>query len=186
MLFVVLGSETHDRIGVSFFVRPTLAVTAYHVLSGIDIGDRVNLLREAGLFRNPEEYLIATTLVKFNKEEDWALMKVNKPTADIIPFTIGNAIDARWFYCRVLGYNIGLSSAEETMLPRMTNVSVTPHGYEERLFLYCSVGQEEDSGGAVLVSPTGEAVAMYCEFRRGVSRGIRLDYMQQQGYFDGY
>ncbi|KAH9255808.1 hypothetical protein BASA81_006209 [Batrachochytrium salamandrivorans] len=244
MLFTVLDQDaqngTRTPVGVSFFVRPTLAITAYHVIEAhyphIEIGDTVYLLREAGLSRIWEEddgeeddgeeddgengpNLIKTKLVKFDKKDDWALMELSEATDNIIPFEICSAETARWYKCQMLGYNINLSTyaeAEDVAIPQITRTPVDPRTLMPRMFLYtCAVAHLGDSDGAVVVSPAGKAVMMHCDplngtkgndeavaggtsskkhkgdvramlSRGGVYVGIRLDYMEKQGYFDGY
>ncbi|KAH9254156.1 hypothetical protein BASA81_007745 [Batrachochytrium salamandrivorans] len=232
MLFAVLDQDAQDGtrtpVGVSFFVRPTLAITAYRVLGvhypHIEIGDTVYLSREAGLSRIWEKdkdgpNLITTKLVKFDETEDWALMELNEPTEDIIPFKIGSAETARWGERQMLSYNIHLSTyaeAEDVAVPQITRTTVDPRTVMPRMFLYtCAAAHLGDSDGAVVVSATGKAVMMHCDplngakgsdeavaggtsskkhkgdlramlSRDGVYVGIRLDYMEKQGHFDGY
>lgn len=243
MLFAVLDKKAQDGttrtpVGVSFFVRPRLAVTAFHVLSEhysktIANGATVYLSREAGLPDNwiagNEETvdgpnLIKTTLVKFDAKEDWALMELATYTANIIPFEIAKVTEAKEGACQMLNFNIHLAGMDATTLSQITMARADYRNFSSRLLAYtCAAAYSGDSGGAVVVSKTGKVVAMHCELVNGmkvrepkvhkkskvdveedlndlndvvsdlssglaqaVFEGIRLDYLEGQGYFAGY
>ncbi|KAH9260326.1 hypothetical protein BASA81_001496 [Batrachochytrium salamandrivorans] len=195
MLFAVLDKNAKDDtsrnpVGVSFFVRPTLAVTAFHVLSThysktIAIGAKVYLSREAGLPDNwitgNEETvdgpnLIETTLAKFDKEEDWALLELAKSTENIIPFEIAKAAEAKDGACQMLNFNIHLTSADAASLPQISMSRADFRNCSAQLLTYTCTAYSGDSGGAVVVSKTGKVVAMHCELVSGMKDTERKKY----------
>jgi len=213
MLFAVVDKTNSEPEGVAFFVRSDVAVTAHHVLKehypDHKQGDQVFLLRESDLaLPNDERIPIKVTLDQWDEDLDWAVMRLPAPREDIIPFEIGDAQEARYFPCQLLGYNIALTSAEELMSYHITNAPALPHHMDDHRFFYAtSLAQPGDSGGAVVVSRTGKVVAIHCEFvnamsepkkksvkqlndevcsgkSQGVCVGVRLDYLQSRKVFD--
>jgi hypothetical protein len=182
MLFAVISPTTATPVGVSFFVRPTLAITAYHVLSThypqLKVDGKVHLMRESDLSLQDPRLSFATTLRSFNSDQDWALMQLDVPDASIIPFIIGDAVGARYERCQFLSFNIGLSafvSAQDVLRPHITNVEAIPHDVCNHVFSYtCALSQAGDSGGAVVVGKNGHVVAMHCEFVNSMTEQLEV------------
>jgi hypothetical protein len=216
MIFAVADKMMAPK-GISFFVRPTVAVTAFHVLlvhyPSIKPGDSVPLLRESDLVPHagtPQPIMV--TLGNFNLNEDWALMHLPAPQADVIPFTIGDATDAQYYPCQLLAFNIALTDvdalteAEDLQKFHITHTVAMPRSLEPLTFSYTSVSHCGDSGGAVVASENGQVIAIHCDFThsmkksvksikqlydeissgasQGIGSGIRLDVLQTRGLFD--
>lgn len=211
MLLAVVRKEESSLCpdGVAFFVSADRAITPRHVI--IDdseevkrklplrdiVGDTVFLASVDDLNDSETFGFIEMKVIDSDYDEDWATLQlVNKNDHEIVPFVVcsdANAFSNYWCVLLTMNIAFGGSSVNDPykITTRETSINVFP-----KKITYGVQSFKGDSGGAIVVSKSGQVIGMRVDFvnklsdsqqlktmaalRAGIASGLRLDYLRKK------
>ena len=163
------GRDKCSPIGVAFFVRPRLAITALH---NLEIENEELKINNFFYLRNEAKVEIETRVVLLDRKRDFALLLVaSKDVRDLEPFPIiKDAKEALNHECLMLGMNVGPVNSDEAGSGSFGRISygvsviqASISRVEGDCVTFCGATFKGDSGSAIVTAKTriGAVVALH-------------------------